>query len=468
MYNRALTGSEIAAIYSAGSVGKTTSGPYFTTVSQLPDGTVSLAYSQNITTLRGTNPVTFSLVSGTLPAGLALTSGGLLSGTPTAAGDSSFTIRATDNAGLFADQTFTLHISSRVRVALGAVSWWRAENDASDVFGTNNGTLMNGAAFAAGKVGQAFSLDGVNDNVTVNDSPSLRPSSLTLEAWVAYAGSDGIRTIFGKGLGGGSVDSYSIWLENGVLKASVGNASGQGTNLQYPFAPVPGHWYHIAYTFDGTTKQQILYVDNAVVAIGVGDRLPSYDGTALLIGGDMDGGGANYFHKGRIDEAAFYSRALTGPEISAIYTAGSAGKRQFFPLETWKLANLGDPDAPNDGDPDHDGVANLVEYAFGMNPSVADVSALPRVSVFNYTEGRRLRIIFPRDPAKNDVTIEVQASGDLNNWTTISSSVLGAPTSGAGYVGGDGTGPGIKQVEVRDIVNMSAASRRFLRIRVSQ
>jgi hypothetical protein len=272
-------------------------------------------------------------------------------------------------------------------------------------------------------------------------------------------------------LGGGSSDSYGVWLENGVLKAGVADANGQGITLQYPFAPVPGRWYHIAYTFDGGTKQQLLYVDTAIVAIGIGDRLPAYDTHPFLLGSDIDGGSPNYFHQGRIDEAAIYNRVLTSAEIAAVYGAGSAGKRQFFPIETWKLTNLNNPDAPDTSDSDHDGVPLLIEYAFGMNPNTADVSALPQVSTFNYPEGRRLRVIFPRDPTKTDITIEVQVATDLvaANWTTIASSVGGAPTTGVGYFGGDSSGPGIKQVEVRDTVNITGASppHRFMRLRIS-
>ena len=45
----------------------------------------------------------------------------------------------------------------------GLVSWWRAEGDARDFWDGNHGSLQNGATFAAGKVGQAFSFDGIND-----------------------------------------------------------------------------------------------------------------------------------------------------------------------------------------------------------------------------------------------------------------------------------------------------------------
>src|SRR5262249_40896258 len=47
-------------------------------------------------------------------------------------------------------------------ILANTVSWWRAEGNASDSVDSNSGTLVNGATFTAGKVGQAFTFDGVN------------------------------------------------------------------------------------------------------------------------------------------------------------------------------------------------------------------------------------------------------------------------------------------------------------------
>jgi len=63
----------------------------------LPNGTVGTAYSQQLQSSGGTAPITWSVTQGTLPAGLALNnSTGIISGTPTTAATSNFTVQAAD------------------------------------------------------------------------------------------------------------------------------------------------------------------------------------------------------------------------------------------------------------------------------------------------------------------------------------------------------------------------------------
>jgi formylglycine-generating enzyme required for sulfatase activity len=72
--------------------------PAITTAS-LPDGAVGTAYSRTLAA-RGDTPIIWSLESGTLPAGLNLAgTTGVISGTPTTAGTSHFTVKATNATG---------------------------------------------------------------------------------------------------------------------------------------------------------------------------------------------------------------------------------------------------------------------------------------------------------------------------------------------------------------------------------
>ena len=69
------------------------------TTGTLPDGKVGEAYSQTLSA-DGTTPIKWSISGGTLPDGLSLNKDtGKISGTPTAAGSSTFTVKATNSAG---------------------------------------------------------------------------------------------------------------------------------------------------------------------------------------------------------------------------------------------------------------------------------------------------------------------------------------------------------------------------------
>lgn len=86
-----------------------------TTGSPLTNGVVGTAYSLQFAATGGTAPYTWSLASGSaLPAGLTLSSSGLLSGTPTAAGTSTFSVTVTDSetSPATATQSFSLTIAS--------------------------------------------------------------------------------------------------------------------------------------------------------------------------------------------------------------------------------------------------------------------------------------------------------------------------------------------------------------------
>ncbi|HVA05825.1 MAG TPA: putative Ig domain-containing protein, partial [Acidimicrobiales bacterium] len=83
--------------------------------SSLPAATVYAAYSQTISASGGTSPYTFAVTSGTLPAGLTLSSAGVLSGTDTSAGQPgtfTFTVTATDHAGLTGTMTYGLTVNA--------------------------------------------------------------------------------------------------------------------------------------------------------------------------------------------------------------------------------------------------------------------------------------------------------------------------------------------------------------------
>ena len=73
------------------------SNPLSVTTTSLNQGQVSVAYTGTLSATGGTAPYSWSVKSGTLPAGLSLSTAGAISGTPTAAGASSFVAQVTDS-----------------------------------------------------------------------------------------------------------------------------------------------------------------------------------------------------------------------------------------------------------------------------------------------------------------------------------------------------------------------------------
>ena len=68
------------------------------TTAALSDGTVTAAYSATLSASGGQSPYTWAITVGSLPLGLSLNSStGAISGTPTTAGTSNFTVQVTDS-----------------------------------------------------------------------------------------------------------------------------------------------------------------------------------------------------------------------------------------------------------------------------------------------------------------------------------------------------------------------------------
>jgi hypothetical protein len=213
----------------------------------------------------------------------------------------------------------------------GLVSWWGADNNALDMVGTNNGTSMNGATYAAGKVGQAFSLDGVDDYMLIGDPipASLQiQNEISLEAWIYITEYQGNYELIAGSQYDPNNAGASLFLANEFGMGQIMLNLGDGTWHQtITSTSVPlNQWVHVV----GTRKAG---EDGAIYFNGVPQPLwmnvgwtgsISYSGAWFAIGLQKDQ--INRHFKGLIDEAAIYNRALSLGEIAAIYNAGSAGK----------------------------------------------------------------------------------------------------------------------------------------------
>jgi uncharacterized delta-60 repeat protein len=214
-------------------------------------------------------------------------------------------------------------------VPAGIISWWPGGGNAQDIVGHFDGTLQNGATFGTGMVGQAFSLDGIDDAIVVNDNAALNPASITVEAWIkpnsVPAGT--IADVVTKWGFDATIDSYFLGLFNsgGVVRVLSGIGDGATGDPGITGGTVTlNAWNHIAMTYDAASGLNRLFVNG----VFVGQRVRAhgiYPTTSRVFIGNEDSNNHRFFN-GLIDEPTIYGRALTDAEILAIYNAGGNGK----------------------------------------------------------------------------------------------------------------------------------------------
>ena len=200
----------------------------------------------------------------------------------------------------------------------GLIAWWPGDRIAFDFVGGNHGTFQNGATYAAGAVGEAFSFSGAN-YVSVPDKPVLNPTNaITVECWLYRSSIVGAfdPVIKKAGEGTDQVDGYALEFGGDEIIFFIYNGSWIGVgggpiNLE--------EWYHLAGVYDGTNL--FCYVNGSLAGPATpvsGSITPSSN--PLGIGSDP--ANPDRFLNGKVDEVSIYNRALTGSEIQAIYTAG--------------------------------------------------------------------------------------------------------------------------------------------------
>jgi hypothetical protein len=202
----------------------------------------------------------------------------------------------------------------------------------------NNGVLTNmsrSTAQTTGKIGQAFTFDGVDDYIDTTDINEIEGvSRLTYSVWVLSVGSQsnyasiasktdaagttGTSLSYG-GPSVGSVNSYALSLRNGS------NTYAYTTSNEV----VQGTWQHVVAVYDGTqsvnTDRIKIYVNGVSKPLTFSGTIPITIGANsnnFTIGRDNATTGRTVNSK--LDDLRIYNRALSASEIKSLYSTGAA------------------------------------------------------------------------------------------------------------------------------------------------
>ncbi len=319
VYNRALASGEIQAIYSANASGKCLIPPTIAVQPQSQTNLVGQTATFNVTAV-GAQPLSYQWsFNGTNIAGATATT--LMLGNVQLTNAGIYSVLVSNSAGTLVSSNAVLTVLTSPPCATpvtGLVGWWRAEGNALDSVGTNNGTLSGNTTYGPARVGQGFVFNGTGAVVNLGNPTNLQIQDLTVETWIRRASTsaaslngNGNGHIFSYGNGG-----YGLYMDqNGVPTLSK-----VGVDQVKPSVAITDtNLHHVAVTKSGSAV--VFYVDG--VAYSAAAYNPGFSFSANLYIGGLDN---NYSFYGVVDEASVYNRALTMIEVQAIYNAGTQGK----------------------------------------------------------------------------------------------------------------------------------------------
>jgi fibronectin type 3 domain-containing protein len=179
-----------------------------------------------------------------------------------------------------------------------------------------NGTAVGTPTSSTGKFGNALTLNGSSQTVTVPGAPAGMPkpstSAFSVVAWVKTTSATAKQNIFSYN------HNYSgglrFYIESNQLKFTNNDSPGVARNLTTTTTNV---WWHVAGTFDGTNWR--VYQNGAQLTSGgsaTGGAPTLDDNRAYYIGSK---GTSDAWFSGSIDEVRYYNRALSATEISNLY-----------------------------------------------------------------------------------------------------------------------------------------------------
>ena len=263
-----------------------------------------------------------------------------------------FKAQALDGQGnLNVSTGITVNVRNPGGVISGLVGYWgfdeqtgKAVPDSSGF--ANDGSLIQGAVLAPGRIRNALQLAGQADYARVPGSVSLdlTGNAVTLCAWVCLEPANGetntteTQTIIGKvtqeGAGAYPYFDYCLQVVNdggGHLIPQFG-VTTTGANFQYVNAGTTfgfHEWHHVLGLYDGLTLR--IFIDGIEQGSREADGDLMTNGQALLIGGN---GVSADKAKGLIDEVRVYSRPLAPDEVLVLAQAqkpGKPGKARVIP-----------------------------------------------------------------------------------------------------------------------------------------
>lgn len=197
---------------------------------------------------------------------------------------------------------------------------WNFENNALDSSGQLNKGTLYGATFVNAVFGKALSFNGIDNVVSISNSPSLNfgtDASFTISLWIKPSPTSSGWLVDHRRNNDGVYAGYTIQYDNGVALARIRDSSSNDVLVSSTSSLNDGKVHHIVFVVDRLTNTEKLFVDNHLDSSAnissVGSIDTEFD---LHIGGTQSPNTPVDFYSGIIDQVRIYDVALTPSQIS--------------------------------------------------------------------------------------------------------------------------------------------------------
>ncbi len=185
-----------------------------------------------------------------------------------------------------------------------------------DLLFKGTGNPNGPTATEPGKIGGAFSVDGINDYINFAAGGSIDAGDFTISHWINSLDLSGKHTIYEQGRGGLGIQTVTAGTKFGV------SVDGTGTTIDTATTDLTTNkWYYVAVTYSNATVK--LYI-NGILENTV-SRTASYTRDLAQLGASTNPVGEPVsFFAGLIDDTRIYGRALSDEEILDMYGKGAS------------------------------------------------------------------------------------------------------------------------------------------------
>lgn len=251
----------------------------------------------------------------------------------------------------------TSHVATSMvgnsQLSTGLLTWWTFDGKdmlvkVGDASGLGNVGRIVGqisTTTAPGPIGQAISLDGVNDYVESPEPIFLSSTNIvtfSFWAWINSFQKSGFQTLLYHPRNGNPGD-YDMLIEidndtNGDCTGgpprfvvAMHNSAGGGNTTGCYVPPSTNVWHHYSLTFDKSTNPDtvILYIDGILQTASEtssSDNVDNFSDTPLFLGSYNNGTASSQFTEGKIDDFRIYTRTFSISEVVRLYQMGQPAR----------------------------------------------------------------------------------------------------------------------------------------------